>query len=159
MTPEWLAVARVIHVLAVILWIGGVGMVTTVLLPTARREADPAGGVKLFLLIEEGFSLQAKLTVLLAGLSGFAMLGSLHGWERLLHPGASWWVLPMVLIWLLFTVVLFILEPLVMRHRLPLLAARDPAGLLGFLARAHRVLLTLSLIAAGLAVAGAHGLL
>jgi uncharacterized membrane protein len=33
-----LAVARTIHVLAVVLWIGGVAMVTTILLPAVRRQ-------------------------------------------------------------------------------------------------------------------------
>lgn len=34
--PE-LAIARVLHVLGVVLWIGGVAMVTTVLLPATKR--------------------------------------------------------------------------------------------------------------------------
>ena len=33
---DWIA-ARVLHVLGVVLWIGGVAMATTVLLPAARR--------------------------------------------------------------------------------------------------------------------------
>jgi uncharacterized membrane protein len=32
-----LAFARVLHVLAVVIWIGGVSMVTTALLPAVRR--------------------------------------------------------------------------------------------------------------------------
>jgi uncharacterized membrane protein len=34
-----LAIARAIHVLAVVVWIGGVTMVTTVILPVVRRRA------------------------------------------------------------------------------------------------------------------------
>ena len=33
-------IARALHVLAVVLWIGGVGLVTTVLLPLLRRLPD-----------------------------------------------------------------------------------------------------------------------
>jgi uncharacterized membrane protein len=33
--------ARAIHVLAVVLWIGGVALVTTVLLPAVRRFKSP----------------------------------------------------------------------------------------------------------------------
>ena len=33
--------ARVLHVLGVVLWIGGVAMVTTVLLPVIRKFKDP----------------------------------------------------------------------------------------------------------------------
>ena len=35
------AIARALHVLAVVLWIGGVGLVTTALLPALRRMPDP----------------------------------------------------------------------------------------------------------------------
>ena len=37
------APARVIHVLAVVLWIGGVAMVTLVLLPSVRRLKSAVG--------------------------------------------------------------------------------------------------------------------
>ena len=33
-----LAIARAVHVLAVVIWIGGVGMVTTVILPVVRAR-------------------------------------------------------------------------------------------------------------------------
>ena len=36
-----IVLARVMHVLAVVLWIGGVGMVTTVLLPSIRLSRTP----------------------------------------------------------------------------------------------------------------------
>ena len=37
-----LAIARAIHVVAVVLWIGGVAFVTTTLLPACRATASPA---------------------------------------------------------------------------------------------------------------------
>jgi hypothetical protein len=33
-----IVIARIVHVLAVVLWIGGVGFVTTVLFPAVRRS-------------------------------------------------------------------------------------------------------------------------
>jgi uncharacterized membrane protein len=44
--------ARTLHVVGVVLWIGGVGFVTTVLLPAVQRIADPARRVELFEAIE-----------------------------------------------------------------------------------------------------------
>jgi uncharacterized membrane protein len=38
-----LAIARAIHVLAVVVWIGGVAMVTTVILPIVRRARTVVG--------------------------------------------------------------------------------------------------------------------
>ncbi len=69
------ALARVIHVLSVVLWIGGVAMVTTVLIPAIRKMGPSADQVGLFERLESRFALQAKITTLLAGLSGFYMLG------------------------------------------------------------------------------------
>ncbi len=40
MSPGWMAFARVLHVVGVVLWIGGVAFVTTVVIPTLRREPD-----------------------------------------------------------------------------------------------------------------------
>jgi uncharacterized membrane protein len=34
---EYLTFARVLHILAVVLWIGGVAMVTTVIIPAVKR--------------------------------------------------------------------------------------------------------------------------
>ena len=64
---------RVIHVLAVVLWIGCVAMVTTVLLPAIRALTSDEEKLPLFERIESRFSLQAKATTLLTGLSGFYM--------------------------------------------------------------------------------------
>jgi hypothetical protein len=62
-------IARTIHVLAVVLWIGGVGFVTTVLLPAVRRMKSPADRLNFFDDIERHFAWQARITTLLAGLA------------------------------------------------------------------------------------------
>ena len=51
-------IARSLHVLAVVLWIGGVGFVTTVLLPALRRFPDPAQRTTMFGFVERHFSAQ-----------------------------------------------------------------------------------------------------
>ena len=38
-----LVVARIVHVLSIVMWIGGVGFVTTVLFPLIRRSTAPDG--------------------------------------------------------------------------------------------------------------------
>ena len=66
--------ARVIHVLGVVLWIGGVAFVTTVLLPGMKKVATPGERVIMFERMEGGFAWQARLTTLVTGASGFYML-------------------------------------------------------------------------------------
>ena len=48
-------VARVLHVLGVVVWIGGVALVTTVLLPATKRMKTPSERIEFFESIERGF--------------------------------------------------------------------------------------------------------
>tara|TARA_B100000470_G_C19677938_1_gene340635 strand:+ start:395 stop:559 length:165 start_codon:yes stop_codon:yes gene_type:complete len=50
------AVAIVIHVLAMVLWVGGVGMVTTVVIPIVRRLPADANTVGMFEAIQKRFA-------------------------------------------------------------------------------------------------------
>jgi uncharacterized membrane protein len=103
-------IARTVHVVAVVLWIGGVGFVTTVLLPAVRRMKSPAERVAFFDNIERRFAWQARVTTLLAGLSGLYMLIRLDAWDRFLSA-RMWWMHAMVMVWLFFTLMLFVAEP------------------------------------------------
>jgi uncharacterized membrane protein len=136
-------VARAIHVLSIVHWIGGLAFVTLVVLPLCRGT-----GIALFEQVERVFSRQVRVSVPLAGASGFYMADRLDLWPRFLDP-AAWWLGAMVILWLLFMVVLFVVEPLA-RHRVPELR---------FLARAHKALLAVSSLVIATAVLGAHGLL
>lgn len=151
-------IARAFHVLAVVHWIGGLTMVTAVILPAIRRIPDSARRLALFTAIEARFSLQAKLSVTIAGLTGFYMTDRLATWDRFLDPG-FWWMHAMAFLWALFTIVLFIAEPLVLHRRFERFAARDPDRALAAVQRAHWLLLSLSAVTVGAAVLGAHGLL
>ena len=151
-------IARALHVLAVVHWIGGLAMVTAVILPAIRRFPDTARRLALFEAIEGRFSFQAKLSVTLAGLTGFYMTHRLAAWERFLDP-AFWWMHAMVAIWTIFTIVLFVAEPLVLHRWFTGFAARDPDRALAAVHRAHWLLLSLSAVTIGAAVLGAHGLL
>lgn len=147
---------RTVHVLGVVLWIGGVALVTTVLLPAVRRlpeQDDPFGW---FEKIESRFARQARVVTLVTGLSGLWLVHEMGAWGRYLQP-ELWWVHAMTLVWVLFTVILFVLEPLVLHRVLRERARTDPAGVLSLLQRAHWVLLTLSLLTIAGAVSGSHG--
>jgi uncharacterized membrane protein len=152
------AIARALHVLAVVLWIGGVGFVTTVLLPAVRRLRAPEERLALFDAIERRFAWQARITTLLTGLTGLDMLIRLDLWDRFLSAH-YWWMDAMVLIWLFFTLMLFVAEPLFLHRRLTARAEAEPEATFRLVERLHRLLLTLSLITVLGAVAGSHGLL
>jgi len=149
------AIARALHVLSVVLWIGGVAFVTTVLLPALRgRPADER--LDAFDALERRFSRLARITTLVAGATGFYMVARLDLWDRF-HAIAFWWMHGMVLVWLLFTTMLFIAEPLFLHRWLTARARRAPASTFRLVEGLHRLLLALSLITILGAVAGSHG--
>jgi len=147
--------ARALHVLSVLLWIGGVAFVTTVVMSTIRRN-NPAGDrIAAFHRIEAGFAWQARLWVLIAGASGFWMIYRGDMWGRFLDLH-SWWMHAMVGLWLVFMVMLFAIEPLVLH---PLMAKADASGRsFDRMERLHRLLFLVALVTVFGAVAGSHGL-
>jgi uncharacterized membrane protein len=153
---ETLVVMRALHVLAVIHWIGGVAMVTLVLLPGVLRAAEPMARLDLFEAIEHRFAAQARVSTLVAGISGFWLTWELQAWDRFLDP-ASWWMGLMLVVWALFSFVLFIAEPLFLHDWFARRARIAPEPTFALVLRAHRVLLALSALAVVGAVMGSHG--
>ncbi len=148
--------ARALHVFGVVLWIGGVAFVTTVLIPGLRQLDRPGERLALFERLEGRFALQARLTTLLTGLSGFYMLYFLHAWDRY-QQAQYWWIHLMTAVWVIFSLVLFVLEPLFLHRWFHQLAERDDARAFRLVQRMHVVLLSISLLAVLGGVAGAHG--
>lgn len=149
------ALARVVHVLAIVLWIGGVAMVTLVLLPAVQRFKAPAERVAFFERVESRFAAQSRITTLLAALSGFYML-HVTGWQRLAVP-QFWWIHAMILVWLIFTLMLFVLEPLFLHRWFLRRAERAPESTFRLVQWLHWFLLGISLLTVAAAVAGSHG--
>jgi putative copper export protein len=154
--PDWGVVARIVHVLAVVVWIGGVWLVTTVLLPAMRRH-PPERWIAEFEQIEGRFAPQARIAVILVLLSGLAMLWRYDLWRRF-ALGGFWWMHLMVGVWALFALVLFIGEPLVLRRIIHRRGRTAPQATLRLMVWLHRLLLILALAAIVGAIGGARGL-
>lgn len=154
---ESITIARIIHILAVIIWIGGVAMVTMVIIPAVKRMRSKEEKIDNFEKIEGRFALIAKVTTVLTALSGFYILHVMNAWNRYLDL-RFWWIHAMTLVWLIFTIILFILEPFVLHRVFRNYTSRKPEKAFRILHRAHWVLLILSLITIIGAVAGSHGL-
>ena len=151
-----LTIARMIHVLAIVCWIGGVAFVTTVVIP-AVRGLPPSERLAAFHRIEGRFSRQARVWILLAGASGLWMIQRGRMWDRF-GDLQFWWMHAMVCVWSIFFVVLFIGEPLILHRRFDEWAVRSPDRAFRQLQRLHIVLLVVSLITVVGAVAGSRGL-
>ncbi len=153
---EFYTLARVIHIIAIVIWIGGVAMVTSVILPAVRKFKSDDEQISFFEMVEGRFAKQAKVTTVLSVLSGLYMLYDTDGWMRYLDP-SQWWLWAMTFIWLVFTIVLFVLEPLILHRWFLEKAKSDPDKTFRIVQRFHWVLLTLSMITIFGAVAGSHG--
>jgi uncharacterized membrane protein len=108
------ASSRAVHVVAVVIWLGGVWLVTTVLLPAMHdKPADQWLGE--FEAIEQRFAPQARIAALAVLLSGLYMLYAYDLWGRFADRH-FWWMHLMVGVWLLFAALLFVIEPLLIRR-------------------------------------------
>lgn len=136
-----------LHVLGVVWWIGGVAMVTAVLLPMYNRLPDDQR-LERIQALERRFANQARVAVVLVGVSGFWLLAMSGGLARLAQ---AWWINLMIVVWLAFTVMLFVAEPLGLPKRLGLIRSRR-----GFW-WVHLLLLCLALAAIVGGVVGSRG--
>jgi uncharacterized membrane protein len=151
-------IARAVHVVAVVHWMGGVAFVTTVILPAISVITEPSRRLELFEVIEHRFSAQVKVSVPVAGLSGAYMAERLDVWGRFVTPD-GWWLAAMAIIWLAFMAILFVVEPFALRRWFHLRAMADPAATFRLVQRAHWTLLAAGTVVAACGVLGAHGFL
>lgn len=148
--------ARTLHVLALIHWIGGVWLLALVILPGLQAKVPRAQRLPVFEMIEGGFGRQARISTIVTGLTGLWMTYKLDAWHRFVDA-SYWWMHLMVVVWVLFTFVLYIAEPLVLHRWFHARAIADPETAFRLLQRVHYVLLVLSTIAAAGALIGIHG--
>ncbi len=154
------SIMHIVHILSVILWIGGLGFVTTMVFPVIFITPEALQKVILFQRIEHRFARLAKIYNLLVGISGFAML-FLTGWQKILFTKAGISLTFMVMVWVFWAVMLFGLEPLVIKRMLDRMMKKeeqmDIDGIFRRMNRLHWVLLVLSLSAASAGAIFIHG--
>ena len=153
---DFFVIARILHVIGVVLWIGGVAFLALVVVPTLRGLPEPDKSFKIFAAVEGRFKGQARIVTLITGLSGFFMLFWLNAWDRYLDI-SFWWVHLMTLIWLFFTLLLFVIEPMLVKRNVHEKAKSNPIATFTFVNRMLMVLTVLSVIAIFGAITGVHG--
>lgn len=149
------AALKALHILGVVLWIGGVAFVTFILIPAIRRLDHIEDQYIFFEKIEHRFAWQARFTTLLTGASGFYLIHEMNVWERFKHL-EFWWMHAMLLIWLLFTLMLFVLEPLFLHKYFKEQSKKNPKALMKRIQWLHLVLISLSLITVAGAMLAVH---
>ena len=150
---------HVVHIIAVILWIGGLAFITTLIFPIIIKTADPIAKVMLFQKIEHRFSRMAKIYNLLTGATGIIMVFYM-GWQDAIFSRHGMSLLLMIAIWVFWFVMLVGLEPLVIRKMLDRMmkhsADMDIDAVFSRMNKMHWVLLVVSLIAVASGACFAH---
>ena len=153
-----LTLARAIHVISIVIWMGGVAFVTFVLIPILRRSSFRTDQLAIFNAVENRFAAIARAMVLLAGASGFYMTYKLDAWDRFSQL-QYFWMHAMVFLWILFFLALFIIEPFILKNHGRMVKDGYNISNLRKTQIVHLIILTLSLITVTVSVLGAHGIL
>ena len=125
-------------------------------MPSLKKLTNTNNRLELFEQLEGQFAFQARIVTLMTGISGYYMLDYMNAWDRYQHL-QFWWVHLMTLVWGIFTIVLFVLEPLFLHQWFKEQAIKDSDNAFAWLHRMHKILLILSVLAILGAVAGSHG--
>lgn len=151
-----LTIARAIHILSIVIWMGGVAFVTMVLIPVIRSTSFKTEQLLIFNAVENRFASIARIVVILAGMSGFYMADKMNAWGRFLEA-QYFWMHAMVLIWLMFVIALFVIEPFFIKNHGRMVKDGHNIEDLKKIQLVHIVILVLSLITIFISVLGAHG--
>lgn len=156
MVIDSLTLARAIHIVSIVIWMGGVTFVTIVLIPVLRKSTFAQDQLTIFNKIENRFAQIAKVMVILAGLSGVYMVDALSAWDRFLQP-IYFWMHAMVIIWLMFFLALFVIEPFFLKNHGRMVKGGQGVVNLRKTQIVHQLILILSLFTMLVSVMGAHG--
>lgn len=150
-----LTIARAIHILSIVIWMGGVAFVTMVLIPVIRSPSFKTEQLLIFNAVENRFASIARIAVILAGLSGFYMTYKLNAWGRFLEA-PYFWMHAMALVWLMFVIALFVIEPFFIKNHGRMVKDGHNIEDLKKTQLVHIVILVLSLSTIFISVLGAH---
>lgn len=105
MHPVLYRALLIIHVVSVIIWIGGVAFVTTVIFPLMYRTEGSVEKALLFQRVERRFAGMVRVLVVVVGATGAWMLADRFGPALLLRHGGLG-ILSMLIAWTFYTAVL-----------------------------------------------------
>lgn len=147
--------ARALHVLGVVVWIGGVFFVTAVLLPALKRFPAQER-LPLFSALEHRFSWIARVALLVVVVSGVFLAHMIGFWERM-GESHLWPIHLMMLVSVIFSLILFVIESILGKRVLEPFARRHPEKAFARAGVIHWLLTLLSFAAVLAGVLLAHG--
>lgn len=151
---RWLIISRALHVTGIVVWIGGVFFVTMVLLP-ALKDLPAEQRLPTFERLERRFGCYARISILMTGITGLYLAYIMNLWRYL--TGHYWPVLLMIIVWCIFALMLFVLEPFVVHKLFHHFAESNPKRAFKIATVVHWFLLSISMAAVISGMMLAHG--
>ncbi len=149
------SILTAIHVLGVVIWIGGVAFVTMIVFPMLTKMENSIEKVLFFQGIEHRFAKIAKISVAVVGLTGAWLLYETGEW-RILFSMAGIGPTLMLIVWTCYLLVL-LFEGKIFSMLFKGKTGQDADKVFGLLSGFHWVVLSLSLLAIGVGVWAGHG--
>lgn len=144
-----------LHVVTIVLWIGGVAFVTIIIFPMLVTMEDSLEKVLLFQRVENKFARQARVYAWVAGITGGILL-YLTGEYRILFSINGIGVTAMLIVWLIYTFILTF-EKRIFKVLFSQQEKLDTAKIFRRLSIFHWFVLGLSLAAVFTGVLSGHG--
>lgn len=144
-----------IHVVTVVLWIGGVSFVTIIIFPMLLKMEDSFEKVMMFQRVENRFAKQARIYSIITGVTGGLLLYLEKGYS-LIFTRAGIGITIMFIAWLIYVLVL-LFEKNIFKTLFSQTEKLDTAKIFFSLNIFHWFLLGLSLLAVGAGVWTGHG--
>ena len=150
-----LDLSAALHVIGVVIWIGGVAFVTMILLPMVHSMTDPMEKALLFQGVEHRFSRIVKAVIIVVGITGLYNLYQ----KRLYVIMPTWqglWLDLMVGVYIFYSLLIFGLEKILFKRIFKDMKNMDANQIFFRMSVFHWVVLALSLLAVGGGVIGAR---
>lgn len=144
-----------VHVLGVVIWIGGVTFVTIIIFPMIMKTEGSLEKMLFFQGVEHRFANIAKLCVLVVGITGAWLLTITNRWS-LLFTGYGIGITLMLIVWTFYVFVL-LFEGRLFKIIFKGEAQQDTSKIFFRLSVFHWVILGLSWLALFVGVLSGHG--
>jgi uncharacterized membrane protein len=149
------SILTAVHVLGVVVWIGGVAFVTMIVFPMITRMENSLEKVLFFQGMEHRFARIAKSSVVVVGLTGGWLLYLTGEWHILFSIAGMGPTL-MLIVWTFYLFVL-LFEGKIFKMIFGGKAQQNTDKVFSLLSRFHWVVLGLSLLTVGVGVWTGHG--
>ncbi len=154
-TDLLLKLSAVLHVIGVVIWIGGVAFVTVVLFPMIHALDDPMEKALLFQRVEHRFAKIARLMIVIVGVTGLYNLYG-KGLYLLLPTREGWWLDLMIGVFTAYALLIFGLEKALFKKIFKDIKNLNADQIFFRMTLFHWVVLALSLLAVAGGVIGTY---